>query len=140
MKMLLISLFLLGIAGCATTPKIDYTKMYNDAIHREDSIMITKEGDFDTMKDAVEQQLKSIGYSDVLFSSPTESCTVFVKDVDYGSPLLSDDAKSCQIILKYTKIEAGKTRIDLVNGAAKPSVKAEVERDIQKLSELIKSN
>lgn len=139
MKRFLGLLFCVALTGCASTPN-KYVSTYNEAVTNGQSVVIIKEGDFEVMRDGIDQQLRSVGYNKILYSSPTESCIALVKDVDYGDPLLNNDPLAYQIILKYTKLEAGKTRIDLVNGATKISSRIEVDKDIRKLAESIRSN
>jgi hypothetical protein len=139
MKKLITILLCLGLVGCAT-PKNKYAGVYNDAVNSGHSVVILKEGDFETMEEGVNEQLSSVGYDKVLYNSPTELFAVLVKSIDYGSPLLNGDAQSHKIFLKYTKIDEGHTRIDLVNGGTEPSVKDEIDRDIQKLAALIRSS
>lgn len=137
MKKFLSILLCLGLAGCASTTN-KYIGVYNDAVSSGHSSVIIKEGDFETMKEGVDQELNSIGYNKVLYTSPDEPFMVLVKSIDYGSPLLNNDAQSHKILLKYTKLDAGHTRIDLVNGASGAS-RDDVDIDIQKLTGLIKS-
>jgi hypothetical protein len=133
-------LFCIGLIGCAEAKTAKYISAYNEAVNNGQSVVIIKEGDFTTTQEGVEQQLKSVGYNKVLYSSPAEACLVLVKDADYGNPLLNGDAKSYQIILKYTKLDAGKTRIDLVNAGTKISVKDGIDKDIQRLAQLIRNS
>jgi hypothetical protein len=139
MKKLIAVLLCLGLTGCATGTN-KYVGVYNEAVNAGHSVVIIKEGDFQTMQEGVNEQLSSVGYNKTLYSSPTEPFAVLVKSIDYGSPLLNGDAKSHKIFLKYTKIDEGHTRIDLVNGGTEISAKKEIDADIQKLAELIKSN
>jgi len=139
----LLSIFLcLGLAGCATNKALtqQYVSLYNEAVASGHSVVIVKEGDFETTKDGVEQQLGSVGYNKNLYASPIEPFVVLGKGIAYGSPMLNGDSQAHKIFLKYTRIDAGHTRIDLVNGAQQPSIRDEVDTDIQKLADLIKNS
>ena len=148
MKRLLPALLCLGLIGCATTTN-KYASTYNEAVTTGHSIVINKEGDFETIQSGINQELSSIGYNTVSYSSFNEGFMVFIKDKGFGSPLLNSDAHPtdarlidahlCKIILKYTNIDEGKTRIDLVNGGAGAFTKDEIDRDIQRLAKLIRS-
>jgi len=141
MKKILTLLLCAALAGCVTTPKTNiYAGIYNDAVASGHSVVIIKEGDFDIMKEGVDQELDSVGYNKIIYTSPTEPFVVLVKGIEYGDPLLNGDAQSHKIFLKYTKIDAGHTRIDLVNAGTNSTVKNDIDADIQKLTELIKGN
>jgi len=132
-------LLIVSIAGCAT-PTNKFVGEYNDAVAAGHTVVIVKEGDFATTKEGVDMQLTSIGYNKIFYTSPTEFFEVLVKDISYGNPMLNGDAKSQRIFLKYTKIDAGHTRIDLVNAGTNDTTKAGIDQDIQKLAASIKEN
>jgi len=140
MKKLLAVLLCLGLTGCATPPN-KYAGAYNEAVASGRSVVIVKEGDLATMQEGVDQQLSSVGYNKIVYTSPVEGFMVFVKDANFGSALLMGKAApSDKIIIKYTNAGIGKIRIDLVNGATQISKKDEIDRDIQKLAELIRNS
>jgi hypothetical protein len=127
--------------GCATTPAPNkYAGAYDEAVSAGKSVVIIKEGDLETLKDGIEGQLTSVGYNKEEYTSAKDGFMVLVKDSNFGSPLLAGDKHPCRMILKYTNIGEGKTRIDLVNGSTDPSTKDEIDRDIQKLADLIRNN
>jgi hypothetical protein len=139
MKKLLAILLCLGIIGCAT-PTNKYAGAYNEAVAAGHSVVIIKEGDPQTIKDGIDWQLGSIGYNKVDYASSSEGFMVFEKDANFGSALLTGDKDVYKIILKYTNADIGKTRIDLVNGSGELSKKDAIDKDIQRLAELIKSS
>ena len=131
-------MFCVGLMGCVSQVTKKYASLYNEAVSLGHSVVIIKEGDFTVMKEGVEEQLSAVGYSQIIYSSPKEPFMVLAKGSGYGSPLLDGDAHALEIFLKYTKIDAGHTRIDLVNGGTTISSKAEIDRDLEKLAGSIK--
>lgn len=141
MNKFLLLLLCTGLIGCATasTPN-KYAGAYNEAVAAGKSTVIVKEGDFEIIKDQIDRRLSEVGYNRVLYTSPNDGFMVLVKDANFGNALLIGDAHPCKMILKYTNAGEGKTRIDLVNGSTEVFTKDEIEKDIQKLAELIKSS
>ncbi len=141
MNRLLLLCLSVGIMGCASTTN-KYINAYNESVAARHSVVIVKEGDLETLKDIVNQQLSTVGYNKILYSNPAQGYLVLVKDIDFGNALLVDKAHAhaYRIILKYTNVGVGRTRIDLVNGSTEAFTKNEIDKDIQKLAELIRSN
>jgi len=138
MKRLLPVFLCLGLVGCAT-PTNKYANDYNQAVATGQSVVINREGDFETIQDEITRDLSAVGYSKILFASPNEGFMVLAKDPGFGSALLVGNAHMYKVILKYTNAGQGKTRIDLVNGSTEIYTKDEIDRDIQKLAALIRS-
>ena len=127
------------ICGCTTTTN-RFGNAYNEAVASGRSTTIFKEGDFSNIKDNVNDCFKNVGYEKVFDSSPQEGFMVVVKDIPLTKSMLIGDAHPYKIILKYTKAGEGQTRIDLVNGSPGLFSKEEVNKDIQRLTKLIKSD
>ena len=75
-----------------------------------------------------------------MYSVPEDGFVVIAKDVAIGKALFVGESHPCQIIFKFTKAEAGKTRIDLVRGSNILVTNNEVEEDIQHISGLIEND
>ena len=124
--------------GCmATTNK--YADLYNEAVSTGNSVVITKEGDLETIKEEIDQELNNVGYDKTIYTSPTDGFMVLVKEHGFGSALIVTDKHVYKMIVKYTSAGEGKTRIDLVNGSAESYTKDEIDSDIQKLADLIRN-
>jgi len=131
---------LLVLSSCATVGGSvtgQYENIYNQTVAAGKSLTLYKSGEFQSVKEHVDQQLKIVGYDNVLASNPAVGFLVLVKDIPLAKAMAIGDAHPYRIILKYTKAGLGRTRIDLVNGSPGLLSGSTVEEDIQKLLELI---
>ncbi len=135
----IILLIVLGIVfgGCATINP--YRETYNEAIRKETSTTIIKEGDTKEIHPYVTKYLESLGYKRVLYSDLKQGFMVVFKDIHIAKSFLVGDPHMYRIILKYTKAGEGKTRIDLVNATSIFWAIKDVDKDIQQIAQLIKN-
>lgn len=130
--------------GCATyeNSRIGnrYIAIYNDAVSKDATKYIIKEGKFDDIWAKVKEILGSFGYKKTIYSASEQGFMVFVKDLNIGEALLIGNPDACKIIVKFTKAEEGATRIDLVKGSNVLATNKQVEGDIQKIYESIRKN
>ena len=94
---------------------------------------ITKEGEFLDIRADVEAQLKSKGYSKVLYSDPHQGFVVTVKNAPLAKSMLIGEPHPYKLILKYTKAGEGKTRIDMVNGSSSLVTRGKLNKILLKL-------
>lgn len=132
------------LAGCASLQNAQisnkYAAIYNDALNRGTNITIVKEGNFEEVRDRVNEHFKSLGYTKVVYSSPEQAFTVATKNTSVGKALLIGDVHPCQIMFKYTKAGPGKTRIDLVRGSSILITNSEVNKDLREIARLIEND
>ena len=130
--------FLIFLTGCATTGS--FGAVYNNAVASGKSVIIIKENDFLTIRDHVNEHFEALGYQNVIYSKPKEGFLVVVKKIPVLKSMLIGDPHTDKIILKYTKMDLRKTRIDLVNGSVNITAIKTVDADIQKMAELIRAD
>jgi hypothetical protein len=138
----IIYLFIVSIllSGCVTTGG-GFGSMYNEAIANGTSVMIVKDGNFKDIYNSIVKHLESLGYRKILHSDQKQGFYVLVKDQSLAKSFLTGAAHMYKIIIKFTKAEEDKTRIDLLNGTDMPIwARGQVDRDIQQIADLIKSD
>lgn len=143
MKKMLVMLFCLELVGCVSlqTAQLSnkYATIYNNALNKRTNITITKEGNFEEIRDRVYKHFESLRYKKVIYSVPEQGFIVITKESSLGRALLIGNPHPCQIIFKFTKAGVGKTRIDLVRGSDILITNNEVEKDMQEISKLIEN-
>jgi len=131
-KNFLVLLLCLGLGGCVYN---EYALIYKDALKTGNGFTVTKEENYQKLKERVAEYIASRGYKSVIYSDQKDGFFVFAKAGDFQVP--------CQIILKYTKkAGADKIRIDIVKGDDEDEIitDSEVANDIQAIGEQIKKN
>lgn len=131
-KNFLVLLLCLGLCGCAST---EYALIYKNALKTGTGFTVTKEKNYQKLKERVAEYFVSRGYKSIVFADQKNGFFVFAKEGDFQVP--------CKIILKYTeKAGADKIRIDIVKGDDEDELvtDSEVSADIQAIGEQIKKN
>ena len=137
-RLLGIFIFALPLMGCSSVLYQKYSALFNTAVAEDKAVTIISEEPFENLKDKVLLKAMSLGYEKAVVSKPDQGFIVTVKKIS-GKTVLTSDAFAFPILLKFTKAEEGKTRLDLVNGAYNILAKKEVQKDIQILSEFVRS-
>lgn len=128
-KNFLVFLGLLGLSSCSYN---QYKVTYCEAFNTKTLITISKDENYQELKDKVNGYFESRGYKNVVYEDQKNKFTVFSKAGDFGEP--------CQIILKYDfKAGENKTRVDLANGNDDIITETEVTDDIQRIADKIKN-
>jgi hypothetical protein len=122
----LILAFMVFCSGCATVDD-KYRGMYDDAILNDTSAEVVVDAYLTTLTEVVDAHLAALGYTKVLHEAPTQRLVVMTKKK-------SADEK---IMVKYTRTEEGKMRVDLVNASTNPVFRDVVQKDIEQLVALI---
>lgn len=128
-KNFLVLLLCWGLCGCAS---YQYGEIYNNALKAGTSITITKQENYQELKERVARYFEARGYKKVIFEDRRKGFIVFSQEGDYGL--------SCQIVVKYTqKAGSAKIRVDLVNGSDDLVTDDEIAEDIRAIAEQIKN-
>lgn len=125
MRNLILALIVI-CSGCATADD-KYRSMYADAITKDTSVEVVVDSYLTTLTDVVNAHLAALDYTKVLHEDPTQALVVMTKK----------KAADEKIIVKYTRTEEVKMRIDLVNASTDPAARDVVQKDIERLVELI---
>ena len=127
----LVFLLCLGLSGCAYY--LQYSEVYKKNLKAATTITITKEGNYQELRQKITGYFESQGYKNILYVDQKKGFVVLAKECDFGKP--------CQIILKYTvSLSEDKIRIDLVKASDEIITDSEVSTDIQRIADQIKNN
>jgi len=127
-KNFLVLLLCLGLCGCAS---FQCREIYNNALKTRTIITITKEENYQQLKQKVAGRLEAQGYKNIIFEDQKEGFFVFAKEGDFGLP--------CQIIIKYTqKAGVDKIRVDMMKGSDELVTDSGVTSDMQRIAGQIK--
>jgi len=129
-KNLIVLLCCLWVSSCALD---EHQGVYNDSIKKGSNVTIIKEGNYQELKERVEEYLGSRRYTLGTLANEKRGLFVFVKKGDFDLP--------CEIIVQYTqKPGDAQIRVDLVMGNHDLITDSVVSDDIRELAEQIKNN
>ncbi len=128
----LILILILFCSGCATVED-QYRGMYDEAIMKDTNVSVVVDTYLTSLTAIVNAHLATLGYTKVLYDDATQQLAVVAKKQ-------SGDSEAEKIIVRYTRTDEGKMRVDLVNACKDPATREAVENDILQLAALISGN
>ena len=128
----LILILILFCSGCATVED-QYRGMYDEAIMKDTNVSVVVDTYLTSLTAIVNAHLATLGYTKVLYDDATQQLAVVAKKQ-------AGDSEVEKIIVRYTRTDEGKMRVDLVNACKDPATREAVENDILQLAALISGN
>lgn len=111
-----------------------YVNLFNSEVAAGRSTIAVSSQEFDRLFKYVLLSAKDLGYKTSVYHRPNEGFFVLVKAPQIATSLLSGNAVGRLLIMKFTKDEGNKIRVDLVNGGTDMIAKGEVQKDIEVLA------
>lgn len=127
----LLVMVLIAAGGCSTAA--GYKKYIDEEARKGESTVVTSPLSLEETHDQVFDALWWKGYIRTIYMNKKEGIYVFTKDPARRRILSARGTTSHVLILKLTPLEAGGTRVDLVNRSALSLPRKEVAEDIQDL-------
>lgn len=128
----LILVLMIFCSGCATVED-QYRGMYDEAIMKDTNVSVIVDTYLTSLTAIVNAHLATLGYTKVLYDDATQQLAVVAKKQ-------AGDSEAEKIIVRYTRTDEGKMRVDLVNASTKPATREAVDKDILQLAALIAGN
>lgn len=128
----LILILILFCSGCATVED-QYRGMYDEAIMKDSNVSVVVDTYLTSLTAIVNAHLATLGYTKVLYDDATQQLAVVAKKQ-------AGDSEAEKIIVRYTRTDEGKMRVDLVNASTDPATREAVDKDILQLAALISGN
>ncbi len=128
----LILILILFCSGCATVED-QYRGMYDEAIMKDSNVSVVVDTYLTSLTAIVNAHLATLGYTKVLYDDATQQLAVVAKKQ-------AGDSEAEKIIVRYTRTDEGKMRVDLVNASTDPATLEAVDKDILQLAALISGN
>lgn len=128
----LILVLMIFCSGCATVED-QYRGMYDEAIMKDTNVSVIVDTYLTSLTAIVNAHLATLSYTKVLYDDATQQLAVVAKKQ-------AGDSEAEKIIVRYTRTDEGKMRVDLVNASTKPATREAVDKDILQLAALIAGN
>lgn len=128
----LILILILFCSGCATVED-QYRGMYDEAIMKDTNVSVVVDTYLTSLTAIVNAHLATLGYTKVLYDDATQQLAVVAKKQ-------AGDSEAEKIIVRYTRTDEGKMRVDLVNASTNLATREAVDKDILQLAALISGN
>ncbi len=128
----LILILILFCSGCATVED-QYRGMYDEAIMKDSNVSVVVDTYLTSLTAIVNAHLATLGYTKVLYDDATQQLAVVAKKQ-------AGDSEAEKIIVRYTRTDEGKMRVDLVNASTNLATREAVDKDILQLAALISGN